>query len=186
MTRDGKSAEAARAMVDSVKGKAKEVAGAVTGNDSLTAEGQLDQVDAKERRDAARAEAEADAEAAQALVAADDARRQASAERLQAGAEADVATAQVRGDQAADKAAAEEAASTDMVREQTKADMDAQHAAMRAKDDERGDIRAAADEYGEAIDEHRHSVNEAVQTQAEANQMRRRAEVIDHAISHDH
>ena len=36
-------------MVDSVKGKAKEVVGAVTGNDSLTAEGQLDQVNAKER-----------------------------------------------------------------------------------------------------------------------------------------
>jgi uncharacterized protein YjbJ (UPF0337 family) len=66
MTEGDKSGEARQALVDSVKGKAKEVVGAVTGNDSLTAEGQLDQTDAKERREAARTEAEADAEAAQA------------------------------------------------------------------------------------------------------------------------
>ncbi len=52
---------------------------------------------------------------------------------------------------------------------------------MRAKEDERAEVRAAVDEYSDAVDEHRHSVNEAVRTQAEANQLRRRAEVIDHS-----
>ena len=44
MSEGEKSGEARRALVDSVKGKAKEIFGAVTGNDSLTAEGQLDQL----------------------------------------------------------------------------------------------------------------------------------------------
>ncbi|KWX67724.1 iron-containing alcohol dehydrogenase [Mycobacterium sp. NAZ190054] len=43
---DDKAAQTRKSFVDSVKGKAKEVAGAVTGNDSLTAEGQLDQAQA--------------------------------------------------------------------------------------------------------------------------------------------
>ena len=36
------SNEARKGLIDSVKGKAKEIAGAMTGNDSLTAEGQLE------------------------------------------------------------------------------------------------------------------------------------------------
>jgi uncharacterized protein YjbJ (UPF0337 family) len=179
MSKDDKSGEAAKALFDSVKGKAKEAFGAVTGNDSLTSEGQLNQVDAKERRDAAKAEAEADAEAKEAMAAREDAKREANQQRLEAGAEAQVATAQVRGDQAVAKAAADDAARQDALREQTKAEADAQHQAMSAKADERADIRAAADEYAEAVDDHRHELNEAVQKEAEANQLRLRAEVMD-------
>ena len=181
MSEGEKSGEARRALVDSVKGRAKEIFGAVTGNDSLTAEGQLDQTDAKERQEAARAEAEAEAEAAQAESLADDAKRDASERRLKVGADAAAVTARVRGEEAAAKSEAEEAGRRDAVREQTKAEMDAQHEAMRAKDDERAEVRAAVDEYSDAVDEHRHSVNESVRTQAEANQLRRRAEVIDHS-----
>ena len=43
MTEHSKADEARKGLIDSVKGKAKEIAGAVTGNDSLTAEGQLEQ-----------------------------------------------------------------------------------------------------------------------------------------------
>ena len=181
MSEGEKSGEARRALVDSVKGKAKEIFGAVTGNDSLTAEGQLDQTDAKERREAARAESEADAEAAQAESLAEDAKRKGSEQRLSVGAEAEAVAARVRSEQSAVKSAVDEAGRRDAVREQTKAEMDAQHEAMRAKDDERAEVRAAVDEYSDAVDEHRHSVNESVRTQAEANQLRRRAEVIDHS-----
>ena len=181
MTQGDKSGEARQALVDSVKGKAKEIVGAVTGNDSLTAEGQLDQTDAKERREAARAEAEADAEAAQAKSLADDAKRDASERRLEVGADAAAVTARVRGEEATAKSAAEEAGRRDAIREQTKAEMDAQQAVVRAKEDERAEAHAAVEEYSDAVDEHRHSVNEAVRTQAEANQLRRRAEVIDHS-----
>ena len=50
MTEHKKADEARKGLIDSVKGKVKEVAGAVTGNDSLTAEGQLEQTQAKERK----------------------------------------------------------------------------------------------------------------------------------------
>ena len=63
MTHDDKAAETRKSFSESVKGKAKEVAGAVTGNDSLTAEGQLEQKEAKERRRASATEAEVQQEA---------------------------------------------------------------------------------------------------------------------------
>lgn len=179
MTEGEKSGEARRTLIDSVKGKAKEIFGAVTGNDSLTAEGQLDQTDAKERREAARAEAEADAEAAEAMSLAEDAKREGSERRLAAGADAAAVTQQVRSEQAVAKSAADEAAHRDAVREQTKAEMDAQHEIMRAKEDERAEVDAAVEEYSEAVDEHRHSLSEAVGTQAQANQARRLAESIE-------
>ena len=87
----------------------------------------------------------------------------------------------MRSEQSAVKSAVDEAGRRDAVREQTKADMDALSENIRAKDDERAEVRAAVDEYSDAVDEHRHSVNESVRTQAEANQLRRRAEVIDHS-----
>ena len=61
MSQDDKAAQTRKSIVESVKGKAKELAGAVTGNDSLTAEGQLEQAEAKERREASRMEAVAEA-----------------------------------------------------------------------------------------------------------------------------
>ena len=65
MTEHDKADQARKGLLDSIKGKAKEVAGAVLGNDSLTAEGQLDQAQAQERKEANSVEAVADAEAAQ-------------------------------------------------------------------------------------------------------------------------
>src|SRR5881628_792852 len=52
MSEHDKSDEARKGLIDSVKGRAKEVAGAVLGNDSLTAEGQLEQTQARERKEA--------------------------------------------------------------------------------------------------------------------------------------
>ena len=57
MTEHSKADEARKGLIDSVKGKAKEIAGAVTGNDSLTSEGQLEQTQAKEREEATSVEA---------------------------------------------------------------------------------------------------------------------------------
>lgn len=52
--------EARKGLIDSVKGKAKEVVGSLSGNDSLTAEGQLEQTQARERKDANAAAAKRD------------------------------------------------------------------------------------------------------------------------------
>ena len=83
MSEQDKSGQARKGLIDSVKGKAKEVVGAMTGNDSLTAEGQLEQTQAKERKEANSVEAVADAEADQ--------------------ARAEVTEAQVEGARAADR-----------------------------------------------------------------------------------
>jgi uncharacterized protein YjbJ (UPF0337 family) len=60
---DNKSgpAEAVKGVVEDVKGRAKEAAGAVTGRDDLTREGQAQQDKAEAQRDAAKKEAQAEA-----------------------------------------------------------------------------------------------------------------------------
>ena len=82
MTEHNKAAQARKGLIDSVKGKAKEIAGAVTGNDSLTAEGQLEQTQAQQRKEANSVEAVADAEAAQARADATRAKLEGADERL--------------------------------------------------------------------------------------------------------
>ena len=47
MSEHKKADQARKGLVDSIMGKAKEFVGAVTGNDSLTAEGQLKQTQAQ-------------------------------------------------------------------------------------------------------------------------------------------
>ena len=60
---------AAKGVVEDVKGKAKEAAGAVTGNDRMRLEGQAQQDKAAALRDAAAKEAEAEKARAQATAA---------------------------------------------------------------------------------------------------------------------
>ena len=67
--------EAVKGVVEGVKGKAKEVIGAVTGRDDLQREGQAQQDKADSQREAAQKEAEA--EAARAAVKASEAREKA-------------------------------------------------------------------------------------------------------------
>ncbi|MDT4983917.1 MAG: hypothetical protein QOF95_1407 [Pseudonocardiales bacterium] len=62
MTNDDTAHEARKGLLDSIAGKAKEVAGALAGNDTLAEEGQLQQADAAARREANSQDAIADAE----------------------------------------------------------------------------------------------------------------------------
>ena len=57
-----KSGQTRKSFLESMKGKAKEWTGALTGRDSLTAEGQLEQAGARRRRQASRLQAESDLE----------------------------------------------------------------------------------------------------------------------------
>jgi len=61
--------EAIKGVVEGVKGKAKEVAGAVTGRDDLFREGQAQQDKAEAQRNAAKKEAEAEGARAAAKTA---------------------------------------------------------------------------------------------------------------------
>ena len=67
--------EAVKGVVEGVKGKAKEVIGAVTGRDDLQREGQAQQDKADSQREAAQKEAEA--ESARASAKANEAREKA-------------------------------------------------------------------------------------------------------------
>lgn len=82
MTDQDKADQARKGLIDSVKGKAKEIAGAMTGNDSLSAEGQLEQTQAQQRKEANSVEAVADAEAEQARAEATEARLEGAEERI--------------------------------------------------------------------------------------------------------
>jgi uncharacterized protein YjbJ (UPF0337 family) len=81
---DDQADQARKSMSDSIKGRAKEIASAVTGNDSLTAEGQLERAQEKERKEASRAQAIADAEASEAKAQATEAKLEAAEHHVEA------------------------------------------------------------------------------------------------------
>src|SRR6058998_2299177 len=85
--------EAREGLLASVAGKAKEIAGAVIGNDSLAAEGQLQQAEAAARKDASAREAVAEAEARE---AAERLQREAEIAERQRAAVEDVAASRLQ------------------------------------------------------------------------------------------
>jgi uncharacterized protein YjbJ (UPF0337 family) len=176
MSEHEKAEQARKGLIDSIKGKAKEIIGAVTGNDSLTAEGQLEQTQAQQRKEANSVEAVADAEAAQARAERTGARVDGAHERFAVNAETAAVQNSVREQQSAQKRAAEQAAGLGAARAETRADLDAQREAQRAKAEEREEISAATEQAVDAAAEHQSSVRAASAAQAEADRIRRQAD----------
>src|SRR5512141_599865 len=85
MTND-KAGEAREGLLDSVAGKAKEVAGAVSGKDDLVEEGQLQQAEARKRRAAVADDAIADAKREEAAQEMRESSREAAEQKGAAGA----------------------------------------------------------------------------------------------------
>jgi uncharacterized protein YjbJ (UPF0337 family) len=83
-----RAAEARGGLVDSIAGKAKEVAGAVTGKDDLTEEGQLQQAEARKRKAALADEAVADAKLREASQELQETNSETAQEQARARAEA--------------------------------------------------------------------------------------------------
>ena len=147
---ENKAGEARKGLLDSITGKAKEVAGAVTGKDDLVQEGQLQQADAQARKDAVAADAIADANT---RIAADDLRTtaaEAASEKRNAHANADAATTRVDDADAATQAAIN-------------------HEAERVKQDKRAHAETQADQQARA------GVSDAVQLQKDADATARNA-----------
>src|SRR5688572_3064434 len=88
MSKNDKAAEARKGLLGSVTGKAKEVAGAVSGKDDLVEEGQLQQVEARHRKDAVADEAIADAKREEAGQELRDSSREATEQKGAAHADA--------------------------------------------------------------------------------------------------
>lgn len=175
MTEHDKAQQARKGLIDAVKGKAKEVFGALTGNDALVAEGQLDQTQAEKRREANALEAAADSEAAQASAQAAQARAEGLQQRTEMDAEATAMKRAVRDEQAEAKHTAERSAQLDAARAETRAELHAQDEARRAKATEREEISEAQAEIVEAAAAHQSSGQVSTNTHAEAEGIRREA-----------
>lgn len=171
-----KADQARKGLIDSVKGKAKEIAGAVTGNDSLTAEGQLEQVQAKERKEANAVEAVADAESAEARQEAAQATAEAAQERREVQAQTAVVENVARTEQTAQKQAADEKAQRDAAAARAQADAQAQREAALAKSEERAELTDAAEDVLEAVDEHDARTLDAETDRAVAKSLRQQAD----------
>jgi uncharacterized protein YjbJ (UPF0337 family) len=178
---NNKSSQARKGLIDSVKGKAKEIVGAVTGNDSLTAEGQLEQAQAQERKDANSVEAVADAEATQAHDELAAAKLQGAQGRIQSSAKASVIESAVQTRQDAQKHAAEVAGQREAAREKTQAELDAHREVQQAQAQERQEVGAAAEGLIEAAGDHHDAIQEASDTQNEADRIRRQADNLNSA-----
>ena len=161
MSANEKAGQASKGLLDSVKGKAKEVAGAVTGNDSLTTEGQLQQRHAEDRREANTTSAVADAQAEQAAVQLSEARRDGAQQRSAVSQETAAVKDVVGQQQQAQHHVAEQAKQREVVAEQTKAEAEADTEARRAASAGRAGVAAAAHEEAEATAAHARSVREA-------------------------
>ncbi len=175
MTEHDKADQARKGLIDSVKGKAKEFVGAVTGNDSLTAEGQLEQKQAQERKDANTVEAVADAEAEQARAEATAAKVQAAHDRVAVSVGSAAVQDTIRAQQQADKRAAEQAGAQDAAQDKAQAELDAQREVEHAKAQQSVDVRAAASEVADAVDEHENAEDIASNAHEEADRIRARA-----------
>lgn len=173
MSEHKKADEARKGLFDSVKGKVKEVAGAITGNDSLTAEGQLEQTQANQRKEANSVEAVADAEAAQARAQVSEARAEATQDRVAVNTQTAAAERSVREQQADQKRRAEQAGQQQASQERVRAELEAQAEIRRAKDQERAEMDSAAEEVVDAVDDHLTTVQEASTAKAEADRCQR-------------
>ncbi|GAB5899521.1 hypothetical protein OKHIL_53300 [Mycolicibacterium mageritense] len=178
MADNGKASEARKGLIDSVKGKAKEVAGALTDNDSLAAEGQFEQSAAKHRRAANSADAVGEAEAQEARADAIDTSLAGAEARDAVDARTDAVEDAVSAEQAARKQAAEQAGQQVKAGARTRAELDAQGEIEQAKSDEDAEVGAAVADVADAVADHQSAVREAAGAKAEADQLRRQAEAM--------
>lgn len=178
MTDRSPADEARKGLLASVTGKAKEVAGAVLGNDSLAAEGQFQQAEAQARKEAGATSAVAEVEAQEAagLLARekvaggaqlDEAATAAAAReqqvREQAAAERVHAAVEVKRQEALEKAAVEQR----ITREQAEA---AQQARTDRADAVHDEQQAAAD-HEQQRESAQAAENAAARARAEADRL---------------
>src|SRR6188474_3964758 len=103
-----KAAEARVGLLGSIAGKAKEVAGAMTGKDDLVEEGQLQQAEARTRKAALADEAVADAKLSQAARELHETSRETAEQTKAAGAQAEREKSVVEQQRASEHVAADQ------------------------------------------------------------------------------
>jgi uncharacterized protein YjbJ (UPF0337 family) len=165
MTNDDTSDEASEVLFDSVAGKAKEVAGALTGKHDLTKEGQLQRAEARTRREADSQNAIADAQTQQAAEELRQEKQQATEERRTASAESTKQHQAVQQTAAAECANAETAAQKQEHAGRARAGTEAMH-------DVRETVAEAQSIRSEATERHAQHDRERLARDADAEQRR--------------
>lgn len=148
------SEEARKGLAASVLGKAKEVVGAVTGNDSLATQGQLQQAEAAARKEASATEAVAKVRAEEAAQALQRERVIAEVQTDALESAAAAREAQVRQQAAAEKAQVDIEAERQLLRDQADAAARAERERAEAAAQARQDQSRVAQDQREAQAEH--------------------------------
>jgi uncharacterized protein YjbJ (UPF0337 family) len=178
MTEHNKADQARKGLIDSVKGKAKEVVGAVIKNDDLTAQGQVEQAQAKQRKEANQLESVADVETAEAQEQRAEAASQAAEARVEASQEARAREDAIRRDQDAQKQRAAESGARDAALGQQEAELKAQRQQAVANAERDAEVNAAQAEIADALDGRQQAVHESADARAEAERIRRQADAL--------
>ena len=172
MNVDDTAGQARKGLLDSVKGKAKEVAGAVIGNDSLTTEGQLQQRQAQDRQEANTTNAVADAQAQQAAEELTATRQDGAQARAEVAQEAAATKETLARQQDAQHQVAEQAQQREATVGNAEAKAEADTEVRRAASAAQADTASAAQEAAQATAAHDRSVREADDAEAEAARAR--------------
>jgi uncharacterized protein YjbJ (UPF0337 family) len=176
MSEHSKAEDARKGLIDSVKGKAKEVVGAITKNDSLTAEGRLEQAHAEARKEAGATEALAGAEAKQAEIEVTNAKLDSVDARNRVNAQTTAEKKAAETERAAQTRTAEQAAQRAVARESVQTEAQAQREMQQASAEEHAQVRAAGKEVADALDDHQAAVADAAKARAKADLLRSQAE----------
>ncbi|WP_338889029.1 general stress protein CsbD [Rhodococcus sovatensis] len=175
MTDDNASQEARKGLLDGIKGKAKEVVGAVTGNDSLTTEGQLQAAQAREKKEAKASELAAETQAAQAGEDLSSVKNAADDQRAAAEESARASEDEARRAQQAQRIAAEQEKDRAVAAEIVDAEVDARAEQIEAVAEGQADAAAASQDQLDAVVEYSNDVSEAEAARAAAERARRNA-----------
>lgn len=175
MTDDNASKEARKGLLDGIKGKAKEVVGAVTGNDSLTTEGQLQAAQAREKKEAKASELAAETQAAQAGEDLAAVKNAADDQRAAAEESARASEDEARRAQQAQRIAAEQEKDRTVAAEIVDAEVDARAEQIEAVAEGQADAAAASQDQLDAVVEYSNDVSEAEAARAAAERARRNA-----------
>lgn len=178
MSNDDKAHQAREGLLDSVKGKAKEVAGAVIGNDSLTKEGQLEQAQARERKEANITEAVADAEIDETREELTEARVDSAHARTEVDTDAAAAKNAIQAQQQDEKRVAEQQKQQEVAAAAATAQVEAQRDVAEAKAREEVEKEAAQEDLVEAAAEHDTAVKITDNAKDEAERLRKHADEI--------
>lgn len=178
MSADDAAGQARKGLLDTAKGKAKEVFGALSGNDSLTSEGQLLQQQAQDRKEAAGTEAVAHAQAAEAAEQLAEVREAGTEDRAALSAEAATEQAAVRDQQDAERVRAERAGRHEAVAGQANAQARADQQLRQAATEGFAEEAAVTDEAARAVGRHRKLIEEASEAETDAARARRVAEAL--------